>query len=85
MPYLNNRRRARSQRSRTKITNKQLSGSPLKRVNAYRITLAKESLLSEQRLLEEEDIKLKNQRSKKSILEILQEKELKAKEEKFHR
>ena len=82
MPYLNNRRRARSQRSRTKITNKQLSGSPLKRVNAYRITLAKESLLSEQRLLEEEDIKLKNQRSKKSILEILQEKELKAKEEK---
>ena len=35
MPYLNNRRRARSQRSRKKITNKQLSGSPLKRVNAY--------------------------------------------------
>ena len=60
MPYLNNRRRARSQRSRKKITNKQHSGSPLKRVNAYRITVAKESLLSEQRLLEEEDIKLKN-------------------------
>ena len=79
MPYLNNRRRARSQRSRKKITNIQLGVSPLKRVNAYRNTLAKESLLSEQRLLEEEDIKLKNQRSKKSILEILQEKELKAK------
>ena len=63
MPYINKKRHARSKNS-------------YRRAKAYRNALAKESFLSKQRLLEEEEIKQQNKQSKKSVIEILREKEL---------
>ena len=74
MPYFNNRRRARSQRS------KQYPKSPNKRAVTYRNHLALESALSEQRLKNEQHAKDLNRKSKRSILEILEEKESREKE-----
>ena len=74
MPYFNNRRRARSQRSR------HYPKSPNKLAATYRNTLALESALSEQRLKNEQNANDLNRKSKKSILEILEEKESREKE-----